>query len=145
MFLRQVERDVQLLEKLKIMDYYLLIGIHDLERGNEDKLRDKTLQVFEPGGEKSEIQSHMLVRTPSKLENARKARELRKIINKEKPVPIDQSSGKMPEEAVDRRHIAFYSDDGGFRASHEDDRPGEKIYYLGIIDCLTYVSALLRL
>lgn len=140
LFLQQVERDVKLLEKLKIMDYSLLIGIHDMERGNEDNLRDKTLQVFEPGGESSDVQSHMLVRTPSKMESARKARELRKIINKEKPVPIDQSGSKMPEEAADRKHIAFYSDDGGFRASHEDDRPGEKVYYLGIIDCLTRVS-----
>lgn len=34
----------------------------------------------------------------------------------------------------------FYGDDGGLRATHENDEPGDVIYYLGIIDCLTHVS-----
>lgn len=39
-----------------------------------------------------------------------------------------------------RRNTVFYEDDGGFRATHENDDPGEVIYYLGIIDCLTHVG-----
>lgn len=35
----------------------------------------------------------------------------------------------------------FYGDDGGFRATHESDEPGDVVYYLGIIDCLTHVSS----
>ncbi|PIG89504.1 phosphatidylinositol-4-phosphate 5-kinase its3 [Aspergillus arachidicola] len=74
LFLAQLERDVELLKRLKIMDYSLLVGIHDLERGNEEKLRDKTLQVFQPGGDREEeANPNMLMRTPSKLENERKA------------------------------------------------------------------------
>jgi len=43
--------------------------------------------------------------------------------------------------ADDQRHKRiFYSDDGGIRATHEDGRSGETIYYLGVIDCLTHVS-----
>ena len=141
-FIDQMVRDVRLLQRLKIMDYSLLVGIHDLRKGNEENLRDKTLQVFQPGVQATEEpQPNMLTRTPSKLENARKARELRNIIKREKPVPMEQSSNKMPEEMQEeRRNLLFYSDDGGFRATHEDGRPGDEIYYLGIIDCLTHVS-----
>ncbi len=141
-FVAQVERDVKFLQHAKIMDYSMLVGIHDMGKGNEENLREKRLQVFQPGGEHAEEpQSNTLMRTPSKLESARKARELRQIIKKEKPIPMDKSTSKMPDEMLDeRKNFIFYSDDGGFRASHEDGEPGEAIYYLGIIDCLTHVS-----
>ena len=142
-FVEQLKHDVALLQKLKIMDYSLLVGIHDMSKGNEENLRDKTLQIFQPGGEgHEEPEASMLTRTPSKLENARKARQLRHIIKTQKPVPMDKSTSKMPDELLEeRKNFVFYSDDGGFRASHEDGRPGDKIYYLGVIDCLTYVSS----
>jgi 1-phosphatidylinositol-4-phosphate 5-kinase len=142
MFIEQMQRDVKLLQRLHIMDYSLLIGIHDLEKGNEENLRDKTLKVFSPGGEEApEPQPNQLMRTPSKLESARKARELRQMVKTQKPVPMGQTSSKMPDELEDpNRNFYFYSDDGGFRATHEDNAPGEEIYYLGIIDCLTHVS-----
>jgi 1-phosphatidylinositol-4-phosphate 5-kinase len=146
--IEQMEKDVHLLQKLKIMDYSLLVGIHDLEKGNQENLRDKTLKVFQPGGETSEddplAMSHtMLTRTPSKLENVRKARELRQIIKQEKPIPMGQTMSKMPDtmdENTTKKDFTFYSDDGGFQATHDDNRPGEEIYYLGIIDLLTHVS-----
>ncbi|KAE8148535.1 hypothetical protein BDV25DRAFT_16480 [Aspergillus avenaceus] len=146
-FLAQLKRDVELLKRLKIMDYSLLVGIHDLERGNEEKLRDKTLQVFQPGGDREEEASpNMLMRTPSKLENERKARELRMSLKRERPVPLDKATAKMPEEILDeRKYHVFYSDDGGFRATHENGQPGEEIYYLGIIDCLTHYGMVKRL
>lgn len=140
LFLEQMKRDVALLQRLKIMDYSMLVGIHDLTRGNEEKLRDKTLQVFEPGGDSNDPQINVLSRTPSKLENARQARQLRQIVKNEKPVPMDKTASKMPEEMEEQKNSVFYRDDGGFRATHENEEPGEKIYYLGIIDCLTHVS-----
>lgn len=46
----------------------------------------------------------------------------------------------MPDEMLEeRKSFIFYSDDGGFQATHEDGEPGEEIYYLGVIDCLTHV------
>ncbi|KAF1844053.1 SAICAR synthase-like protein [Cucurbitaria berberidis CBS 394.84] len=147
MFIEQMEKDVKLLQKLHIMDYSLLIGIHDLEKGNEENLRDKTLKVFSPGGEEApDPQPNQLMRTPSKLESARKARELRQMVKTQKPVPMEQTLSKMPDELQDaKRNLYFYSEDGGFRATHEDDAPGEEIYYLGIIDCLTHYSIVKRM
>ncbi|KAK7540590.1 uncharacterized protein J3D65DRAFT_615782 [Phyllosticta citribraziliensis] len=146
-FIDQMEKDVKLLQKLKIMDYSLLVGIHDLERGNEENLRDKTLQVFQPGGEDAgENVPNSLMRTPSKLENARKAKELRQMIKNQRPIPMDQTTNKMPDDVQEtRKHFYFYSDDGGFQATHEDNAPGEEIYYLGIIDCLTHYSFIKRM
>lgn len=140
-FMAQLRRDVSLLQRLKIMDYSLLVGIHDVEKGNEEKLRDRTLQIFQPGGELGDDQQpSLLMRTPSRLESARKARELRQIIKREKPVPMEQAAAKMPDEILDeRKNHFFYSDDGGFRATHENNSPDEEIYYLGMIDCLTHV------
>jgi 1-phosphatidylinositol-4-phosphate 5-kinase len=136
-FVAQMQRDVALLQKLKIMDYSMLVGIHDLERGNEEQLRDKTLKVFQPGGDNTEDQNQpamgALARTPSKLETAKRAKELREMIKKEKPVPMDQMLDKMPEDGH-RKDFYFYADDGGFQATHENDLPGEEI------DCLTRVS-----
>lgn len=141
-FLEQLERDVACLKRLGVMDYSLLLGIHDLTRGNKDDIRNSALKVFQPGIEhpSESTDGHPLQRTPSKLESARKARELRKIINKEVPVQLDQTENRLPEEAPAFKEAVFYRDDGGFRATHENDEPGDVVYYLGIIDCLTHVS-----
>jgi len=145
LFLEQLHKDVRLLQRLQIMDYSLLIGIHDLQRGNEENLRDKTLRVFNPGGNSAEDNdpNAVLMRTPSKLENQRKARELRQMIQSEKPVPMNETDSRMPDE-LDEGHsrpgFIFNQDDGGFRATHEDNSPADEIYYLGVIDCLTHVS-----
>jgi 1-phosphatidylinositol-4-phosphate 5-kinase len=157
LFIQQVQRDVELLKKLGIMDYSLLLGIHDLTRGNRDDIRNSALKVFQPGGAESEdVSGNMLQRTPSKMEKARQARELRKIINKEVPVTLDRSvANRLPEEFSEydfpslqvfksdlknrQKNTIFYGDDGGFQATHDNDAPGDVIYYLGIIDCLTHV------
>ncbi|KAL9625078.1 MAG: hypothetical protein Q9160_000807 [Pyrenula sp. 1 TL-2023] len=147
-FIAQMKRDVTLLQRLKIMDYSLLVGKHDLQKGNEEMLRDKTLQVFQPGGERStnETPHNMLMRTPSRLENAKKARELRLTLKKEKPVPMGMVNSKMPDEMLDeRKERLFYNEEGGFRATHENGQAGEEIYYLGIIDCLTHYGIVKKL
>ncbi|PFH62892.1 hypothetical protein XA68_11211 [Ophiocordyceps unilateralis] len=150
MFLAQLQRDVVLLKRLQIMDYSLLIGIHDVARGNEENLRDKTLQVFSPGGEKTtdDDPKSVLLRTPSKLENVRKARELRQMIRQERPVPMGQASARMPDELDEgqsRSGFVFHQDDGGYRATHEDNAPADEIYYLGVIDCLTHYGMIKKI
>ena len=144
LFLEQLQRDVRLLQRLEIMDYSLLIGIHDLQRGNDENLRDKTLKVFNPGGEDQDPAADphtILMRTPSKLENEKKARELRQMIKSEKPIPVGMTADKMPNTLDEpRKHSLFYSEDGGFGATHENNTQADEIYYLGVIDCLTHVS-----
>ncbi|KAI0448215.1 hypothetical protein F4803DRAFT_545739 [Xylaria telfairii] len=151
LFLQQLRSDVKLLQKLKIMDYSLLIGMHDLRKGNGENLRDKTLQVFNPGGagqtEDGPDPNQVLMRTPSKLESARKARELRQMVKAERPVPMRQTSDRMPDELAEghSRGGVFYNDDGGLRATHEDNTPGEEVYYLGVIDCLTHYGMIKKI
>lgn len=196
LFLQQLQRDVLLLQKLQIMDYSLLVGIHDLTRGNNEHLRDKTLQVFNPGGEKtlgggagiavpaaavtatttmaaatatasnggggsggtgggagsssgagrgSEDAPSVLRQTVSKMESARNARELRQMLRQERPIPMGQALDRMPDELGEghsRPGFVFNQDDGGFRATHENNSPANEIYYLGVIDCLTHVRPL---
>ncbi|KAK0725456.1 hypothetical protein B0H67DRAFT_598707 [Lasiosphaeris hirsuta] len=149
LFLAQLQKDVKLLQRLKIMDYSLLVGIHDLQRGNEEGLRGKTLRVFNPGGgAPEEFDPHsVLMRTPSKLENQRKARELRQMIKSERPVLMGETTS-MPEELEEgqsRPGFIFNQDDGGFGATHEDNSPGDEIYYLGVIDCLTHYGIIKKL
>ena len=145
-FIEQVVKDVQLLKDLKIMDYSLLVGIHDLEKGNEERLREKNLKVFQPAGEErkeGEMQApEAMKRTPSTLESARKAKELRQAVHSQRPVPLGSSSLSISDEMVpeptNRNATRLFSmEEGGFRASHQDGTPGEAVYYLGIIDCLT--------
>ncbi|KAI1812834.1 hypothetical protein GGS20DRAFT_556281 [Poronia punctata] len=151
LFLQQLRSDVKLMQKLKIMDYSLLIGIHDLNKGNEENLRDKTLQIFNPGGTEQQDDgpdpNQVLMRTPSKLESARKARELRQMVKSERPVPIRQTSDRMPDELAEghTRGGLFYTDDGGLRATHQDNSPGEEVYYLGVIDCLTHYGMIKKI
>ena len=47
LFEDQLKRDVVLLQRLQIMDYSLLVGIHDMNRGNSENLRDGLLTVFQ--------------------------------------------------------------------------------------------------
>ena len=42
----QLRRDTEFLKKVNVMDYSLLVGIHNIQRGNKEKLRKNTLKVF---------------------------------------------------------------------------------------------------
>lgn len=52
----QLRRDSELLKQLHVMDYSLLVGIHNLERGNRDNVRSNTLKVFS-------VSTHSFVRS----------------------------------------------------------------------------------
>lgn len=42
----QLRRDEEFLKSIHVMDYSLLVGIHNMQRGNKENLRRNTLKVF---------------------------------------------------------------------------------------------------
>ncbi|CAO3569510.1 unnamed protein product [Mortierella alpina] len=131
LFVEQTKRDVQLLARLNIMDYSLLIGIHDIERGNKDNIRDNTLKVFQPDT------STPLAREASRRDKrGSKVTALRMAVKVSDPVALGPST--LPSDSFsERRNCIFYADDGGLLSTSEQNDSGQDLYYLGIIDILT--------
>ncbi|SCV03977.1 LANO_0G07404g1_1 [Lachancea nothofagi CBS 11611] len=115
-FLQQLEKDVDLLARLNIMDYSLLLGIHDVERGNDLIDEHNMLTMYSP--DQNELQE---VKRKSMAE---------------------QQARQKSTMAV--QHF-FQQDEGGIRASDQFNNDLNKIYYIGIIDCLTNYSCVKKL
>lgn len=47
LFEEQLRRDTELMQKLGIMDYSLLTGVHMAVKGNDERLREGKLSVFQ--------------------------------------------------------------------------------------------------
>lgn len=128
-FVDQLYKDVQLLSRLKIMDYSLLIGIHDIVRGNTENIRDSNLRFVQP-------HTKELERRLSRNRRESKADIVRKAIKLSSPVQLDSSL--LPETPFDeRKYCIFYSEDGGFMSTNEYNQSTDKVYYFGVIDILT--------
>ncbi|KAI1315591.1 Phosphatidylinositol-4-phosphate 5-kinase [Mortierella claussenii] len=131
LFVEQIKRDVELLARLNIMDYSLLIGIHDVERGNRDNIRDNTLKVFYPDTSKP-----LTKETTRRDKRESKVNALRMAVKVSDPVALMPST--LPSDSFsERRNCIFYADDGGLLSTDEQNERSEDLYYLGIIDILT--------
>lgn len=64
---------------------------------------------------------------------------MRRIMRESDPKRIDNATLRLPEEdaTVERQHFLFYQDEGGLRATDEQNDNMELIYYIGVIDILT--------
>ncbi|KAJ1940853.1 Phosphatidylinositol-4-phosphate 5-kinase [Linderina pennispora] len=130
-FVQQLIEDVTLLIRLNIMDYSLLVGIHDLAKGNASKLRDTTLSVFDPQTTDVQRQNRLT-----------RAHTIRDKVQRVHPVALDAlplgSAPPLPQSMFrELRHSVFYREDGGILSTSERDEPAQLIYYLGVIDILT--------
>ncbi|QWU90269.1 hypothetical protein CA3LBN_004630 [Candidozyma haemuli] len=113
-FLEQLRADVQFLKNINAMDYSLLLGIHDVQKGNSTTITN--LSVFDP---KSNSKNDLIKTNP-------------RDIDREADLPARNFPG--------RSKYIFYGHDGGIRGTNEENEPTRVIYYLGIIDCLTHYS-----
>ncbi|ORX45168.1 SAICAR synthase-like protein [Piromyces finnis] len=130
-FIEQIEKDADLLAKLNIMDYSLLIGFHNLSKGNQENIRDKTLSIFEPNPES-------LSQQLAKVRQGSKAVVMRKAIAESDPVALGPSTTKLPEELPkERKNCIFYQDDGGYQSTDNDNNPLNDLYFIGVIDIFT--------
>ncbi|KAI9010428.1 hypothetical protein CLU79DRAFT_710535 [Phycomyces nitens] len=123
-FLTQLEHDVGFLKQLNIMDYSLLIGVHDLKRGNSEGIRDNQLQIVKP-------------LEPQKTSIRRdKAAVVRQALKKANPEQLDPF--ELPESSLRKQsQCVFYADNGGYRSSDKDNHDLDVLYFIGIIDILT--------
>jgi 1-phosphatidylinositol-4-phosphate 5-kinase len=126
--INQLERDVDMLRRLNIKDYSLLVGLHDLSRGNKDNLRQAQLSVFRPGTEQ----------LPGNADQQQKISAVRKAVVTSDPAPLDPEKEQLHDDAFDERRLCiFQQDEGGFQGTDDLDRAIDIIYYIGIIDILT--------
>ncbi|KAJ2707359.1 Phosphatidylinositol-4-phosphate 5-kinase [Coemansia sp. IMI 203386] len=137
-FVKQLIEDVTLLIRLNIMDYSLLIGIHDLNQGNSSKLRDTTLAMFDP--QTTDVQQ---------VNRLTRAHTIRKKVVHTDPVALDAlpqgTLPPLPESMFQElRHSIFYREDGGILSTDRHDNPAQLIYYLGVIDILTPYNVVKR-
>ncbi|TIC57965.1 hypothetical protein E3Q05_01019 [Wallemia mellicola] len=154
LFLTQLNRDTQLLQRLGIMDYSLLLGIHDMTRGNSEGRRKDTLKVYQPQLEGSVPEdqplntgSTSIQRRVSSAIHRGESRNVRMSIRRTEPKNLDKDPSRALNNAdiAERRHFWFYQDEGGYRATDDQNDDLDIIYYLGVIDICTPYNLVKRI
>jgi 1-phosphatidylinositol-4-phosphate 5-kinase len=63
---------------------------------------------------------------------------MRRAMRSSDPKRLGKHTVRLPEEDTgDRQQFVFYQDEGGLRATDDNNEPLSTIYYLGVIDILT--------
>jgi len=133
MFIKQLEKDVKFLSDNNVMDYSLLVGCHNMTKGNQENIRDTTLSIIEPNPESLSKQSAMVANHRNS-----KAIAIVRAFAESNPVALGPSSSSLPSDTPEeRKHFAFSQDEGGFQATDENNEPLPELYFLGIIDIFT--------
>lgn len=137
LFTEQLRRDAKLLEELHVMDYSLLVGIHNMRRGNRDNVRRNTLRVFSPPVPPQPYAHGPLHRRRAATATLEQPHVVRRAVHRKANLQR-VGEGVLPEEDTgDRQQFLFFKDEGGLRATDEQNEPLDTVYYLGIIDILT--------
>jgi len=138
--MKQLKKDVQFLINNNVMDYSLLVGCHNLNKGNIDNIRDSTLSIIEPIP-KSLNKKKIEIIESSRKNNTKKdpmAVVLARAIAETSPVSLQTSSSSLPETIPKvKKRLIFYRDEGGFRATDVNNMELQEIYFMGIIDIFT--------
>lgn len=132
-FMRQLELDVQMLQRANVMDYSLLIGIHDKSKGNSALNTLTRFKQFGPNHDDTTADGRRVRRRhQEQTEFSRLQRQLQ-----------DANPTALTDFSFDEQFRAgylFYRDSGGFQSTDPANNPREVIYYMGIIDFLTGYS-----
>ena len=128
-FERQLRADVSLLQRLQLMDYSLLIGLHDLSYGPSTSPINKSTPMLR--------RPSILVSPVDDKEADASSTQLQFSRNHPHQTSLQDMQGKRAEQ----QRSLFYQDEGGFRATDEHDQPLGLVYYFGIIDLFTRFDA----
>lgn len=152
-FLDQLAKDCQLLEKLNIMDYSLLVGIHNCsedprERRKKEKKKSKkkSEKTSKNAEEIKKEEKNVMEGKKDISENttddessegkSRSNSQSENTLRHKREKSIVQTSFPLPSEFKNKMISIFQQDDGGIRARKPDSTPLNEYYYLGIIDIL---------
>ncbi|KAJ3068362.1 Phosphatidylinositol-4-phosphate 5-kinase [Podochytrium sp. JEL0797] len=133
----QMEKDVAFLASMNIMDYSLLIGIHDLVRGNSSNIRDSVLSVIEPTA--ADIQRPRRSVNPKSPLGLTRTKSIfdGSPINRAPSTPVISYKNSELDSPPERIFCVFYKEMGGFLATNAANETLRDLYYIGIIDIFT--------
>ncbi|XP_072105964.1 phosphatidylinositol 5-phosphate 4-kinase type-2 gamma-like isoform X1 [Mobula birostris] len=110
LFMDKLRRDVEFLAQLKIMDYSLLLGIHDVQRQDEEGLPAITMESEDNRNIHSSVSPHQYSHTPEM---------------------VGSYFSKVPD------FIEEHSPPDAHAIKSSESAPRKEVYFMGLIDVLT--------
>jgi len=123
LLLEQVEKDSKFLQTMGVMDYSLLVGIHQRNKGNSENIRMKLLSTF----------AAVLATVKSKNNIKRRS----SVFERRMTLLPDDEDTEILRKASKSEFSVFNRDEGGFISTDENNNIQNEAYYMGIIDYLS--------
>lgn len=136
--IRQLETDVRFLERINVMDYSLLVGVHSMSEGNAALNALLNLAEFGPKDKEApqterRVASAAVHRGPQGHTAQKEFAELQTMLQRATPERLKEFD--FADEY--RSEFYFYHEHGGFMSTDSKNDDRDIVYYLGIIDFLT--------